>query len=104
MSFNSGKQRGVPRQSPEGVHGQWQLHLVPGSHCSQGSDEDAHALGGEIAAYLSALVTLSPSPKRLALDHAVRIRFSHSSAVKLVFMMIVLFKLLIMEICTHTQK
>lgn len=79
------------------------VNLVPGSHCSQGS-EDAHALGGEIAAYLSALVTLSPSPKHLALNHAVRIRFSHSSAVKLVFMAIVLFKLFIMEICTHTQK
>lgn len=53
----------------------------------QGSAEDADALRGEIAAQVSGLLALSPSPERLALDHAVRIHFSHSPAVKFVFMM-----------------
>lgn len=88
MSFNSDKQLEMPSQHQNGVHGQCQLHSVPGSHCTWGSDEDADALGGDISAHVDDLVALSPSPKHLALGHAVKIYFSHSPAVKLVFMMI----------------
>lgn len=64
------------------------VSLVPGSRCAQGSDEDAYGLGAEIAAHIRDLVALSPNSNRLALDHALRICFSHFPAVKLVSLMI----------------